>query len=421
MSTTPVLVFNCGSSSLSYKVFGISAEPGGTLKIVTIASGKAHRVGTKSTEKPFLEHRISATGAQSKEERNEIPSHAVAASAIIDFLDSRGIAIGLVGHRFVHGGDLFDRSVLVTGDVRARLASCVPLAPIHNPVSLAVIDVCESRLVSSRGIRQFVAFDTAFHRAMPAESFTYAIPSDLARERGFRKFGFHGLSYSFVVDALATHGITGGPSSRVVACHIGTGGASVAAIRGGQSVDTTMGWSPLPGLVMSTRCGDIDASIALALVDKDRTTADVVRLLNNQSGLVGLTGGVTSDLRDAYAISLQPSHKNYAICKLAFDVYCHRLIGAIGSLVAILGGIDVLAFTDDLGFNMPPLRGVVCSRLEFLGLAIDPELNAKATKGNGPLFSSDTCEIHTPSSKVRVAVVVNDEESVIAREAKPFL
>ena len=290
----------------------------------------------------------------------------------------------------------------------------------------------QGQVKKKKEMKQYVTFDTTFHRGMEAKAFTYAIPREIAKERGYRKYGFHGLSYGFVCEALREHEIKG---TKVIACHLGTGGGSVAAIQDGHCVDTTMGWSPLPGLVMSTRCGDIDASIALDLVDWKQkqkqqsvattttTTAveDVVKILNNESGLVGITGGVTSDLRDAFAISQQPKHKEQEICKLAFEVYCHRLIGAIGEMMGVLGGVDVLVFTDDLGFDMPPLRQVICDKFAWLGLDIDPELNKITSKGSGPLSSSDTAVINSPSSKIGVVVVVNDEEIVIAREAKPFL
>lgn len=417
MTTAPttVAVFNCGSSSLSYKVYEIDAAAAAA-SFVVVASGKAHRVGTASTEAPFLEHRNARTGATCTDERKTLPGHAEAARIVLGWLSTQGVSPQLCGHRFVHGGAHFAASALVTPAVRTLLGACTRLAPIHNAAALAVLDVCAAEL---RGGRQYVAFDTAFHAEMPAAARTYALPVALAAERGFRKYGFHGLSYAFVVEALRARSLL---RPRVVAAHLGTGGASVAGLRDGKTVDTSMGWSPLPGLVMSTRCGDVDASVALELVEPGvRSAEDVLALLNTKSGLVGLTDGLTSDLRDVHKVAHTPGHAHAAQCQLAYDVYLHRLVAHIGSLVALLGGVDTLVFTDDLGFNMPQLRSDVCARFAWLGLQLDEAVNVATTKGHGVLAENDTAVISTPGSAVTVVVVVNDEELVIAREAAQFI
>lgn len=290
----------------------------------------------------------------------------------------------------------------------------------------AVIDFCDKFFKErEHAVVQYIVFDTAFHKLAP-EAYTYALNHRVAHEHGYRKFGFHGLSYQYVVETLQHHGIAGagagaGQCRRIVACHLGTGGSSAAGIRDGVTVDTTMGWSPLPGLVMSTRAGDIDASIVLDLIDRGWTTAQVTRLLNNQSGLVGLTDGVTSDLRDVHRLAHTADSPAQARCALTYDVYVHRLVGAIGALVALMGGVDALVFTDDLGFNMPALRQSVCERLAWLGVDLDPAANTTTTKNAGLLAASDTALLSTPQSRVKVFAVVNDEEIIIAREVFRFV
>ena len=287
-----------------------------------------------------------------------------------------------------------------------------------------MIDFCDKFFKErSHPVTQYIVFDTAFHKLAP-EAYTYALSREVAQAHGYRKFGFHGLSYQYVVETLQRHGVAGtgaGQCRRLVACHLGTGGSSAAGIRDGATVDTTMGWSPLPGLVMSTRAGDLDASIVLDLVDRGWSTAQVTRLLNNQSGLVGPTGGVTSDLRDVHRLAHAEGDPAQARCALAYGVYVHRLVGAIGALVALMGGVDALVFTDDLGFNMPALRQSVCERLAWLGVELDPAANAATTKGAGLLAESDTALLSTPQSRVKVFAVVNDEEIIIAREVFRFV
>ena len=434
-----VLIFNVGSSSLSSKVFSCNPNAADSHSVVvrTVVGAKGHRVMTKSTEKPFIEYKDASGHCIEQEERDEIPTHAVAASAILAWLERRGIKIDCIGHRFVHCNGLFGESTLITPSTLAQLRTCVPLAPIHNPMTLAVIDVCLTKYGDS--IPQYVTFDTAFHSNLPPEAYTYALPHSLSVSRGYRKFGFHGLSYQYVTEALAHHGVTTATAdsssaasssssssleqrTRVVACHLGTGGSSAAAICGGKTVDTSMGWGTVPGLVMSTRCGDLDPGIVIDMVAKGMTPGEVSTVLSKESGLVGLTDGLTSDLRDVFKVATeQPQHEKNGLCGRAFDVYVHRLVSVIGSLVAVMGGVDVLAFTDDLGFNMWQLREAVCERLAWLGVSIDKEANAKTVKNEGLLENSDVALIQSRDSKVVVAVVVNDEEVVVARESKPFL
>eukprot|EP00727_Mastigamoeba_balamuthi_P010051 m51a1_g5669 PPi-dependent acetate kinase (442) ;mRNA; r:924571-926108 len=413
-----VVVFNCGSSSLSYKAYEVArSSPAPT----AVASGKAHRVGCAGTQPPFIEHKRPGATPSRDERRESTVSHAAAAAAILDELAARGVVVGAAGHRFVHGGTLFTGPALISpwAETRERLVRCLPLAPIHNPISLAVIDVCREKL--GEAVPQYVVFDTAFHSTIEPRAYTYALPASLVEEHGYRKFGFHGLSYQYVMGEMREKlGSLAG--TKIIACHLGTGGSSAAAVRDGRSVDTTMGWSPLPGLVMSTRTGDIDATVALSLVgDCGMTVARATKVLNSESGLTGLTGGLTSDLRDVHAIAADASNPHHRTCALAWEVYVHRLCCAVGSLTAAMEGITALVFTDDLGFDMPPLREAVCARLGWLGVVVDPAANAAATRASISASSSPVAEITGPQSRVRVFAVVNDEEIVIANEAAKLI
>jgi len=428
-----LFVCNCGSSSLSCQLYNgeITGEgEGKKTQLNRILQCKGHRVGTKSTEPSFIEYTLygwktpDGRTTFKDESMPVIESHAVAVKAMLKQFTELGIKIDVVGHRFVHGGSLFHENTIITPEVHEKLVKCLPLAPIHNPNSLSVIDYCEQfAKEQNHPIMQYIVFDTAFHKLSP-ETYTYAISHKVAEEYGYRKFGFHGLSYQYVMETLERHGYAGkgeGRPRRIVACHLGTGGSSAAGIRDGRTVDTTMGWGTLPGLVMSTRCGDIDPSVLIDLVDKGWTAAQLSKMLSGQSGLVGLTDGITSDLRDVYKIAHTEGHKSREMCALAYEVYVHRLVGAIGSLMAVMGGIDALVFTDDLGFNMPVLRKSVCERLSWLGVKLNDEANMSTTKNAGLLAKSDTALLSAEDSKVKVLTVVNDEEIIIAREVFRFV
>ena len=258
------LIFNCGSSSQGFKVYRAAADA----EPVVIASGKARNVATRAQAQPVIYWQL---GGESGVVAAELSSHRLAAQGILDLLAEKQIAIDAVGHRFVHGGTLFDRTAAIDAAALARLRQCLQFAPIHNPNSYSVIEVCLERLP---GVPQYAVFDTSFHAAMPACAREYAIPRDLA-ERGFRKYGFHGLSYQYVsaqVAALMARPLAG---LKLIMCHLGTGGSSVVAFNAGASLDTSMGYSPLPGLIMSTRCGDIDAEIVLALVREGASPDEV--------------------------------------------------------------------------------------------------------------------------------------------------
>ena len=395
-----ILVFNCGSSSLTYKVFEVS----GSKDAKELISGKAHRVGVKGRESSFIEHHFQKA---IRKDVVVIKNHNQAAILVLRHLNESGIDISYIGHRFVNGGAHFSRSVFINKDVLKNLYLCLPLAPIHNPVVLEVIRECSIKFPL---IKQYVTFDTAFHSTIPYCAYTYAIPKKIIEKFGFRKYGFHGLSYSYVAKVIP--GILGKAAKKIkiVACHLGTGGSSVAAIDGGVSIDNSMGYSPLPGLIMSTRCGDIDPMLAIYLMVTYGYRPDyLMDMLNKESGLLGVSG-FSSDIRDIiHRISKEGEQGG-----LALDMYIHRLKKYIGSYVTILGGIDALVFTDDIGLRNPLIREKVCENMGWCGISLDKRLNRKAV-GNAASM------LNTNSSEVKIISLPAEEELAICLEGLKLL
>ncbi len=390
-----LLIFNCGSSSLNYKVY--QAQPPAALSV--IAHGKAHHVGAQSQEAPYLVHQIDE---QVIRQSVALPHHAAAASEVLAKLAAAGISIDAVGHRFVHGGTQFSRTTRITANNLPDLEACSPLAPIHNPGSLSVLYLCQDRLGDTP---QFAAFDTAFHARMPEYAYRYALPPALADNLGFRKYGFHGLSYQYVSGETARFLNLPVEKLRLIACHLGTGGSSAAAIAGGHSIDTSMGYTPLAGLVMSTRSGDIDPSILLTLIERDGYTAQQLNhLLNKASGLLGVSG-FSSDLFEIVARAEAGDEQ----ARLAVTMYVYRLKIYIGSYLAILGGCDALAFTDEIGQRCWQVREAICAGLQGLGIELDISANRGADGRALQVVSA-------PGSPIKVLVVPTDEEFVVAQE-----
>jgi acetate kinase len=387
-----ILVFNCGSSSQNYKLYQAS-ECG----IDLVCKGKAHRVGVVGKEPSFIEH---AWDGHSERLEVLLPNHAAAAGLILDFLQVKGFNISAIGHRFVHGGSTYQRSIIITPEVYANLPSLNPLAPIHNPNSLSVINACRERLP---GLPETLTFDTAFHAGMPESAYTYALPVKWREHFGLRKYGFHGLSYQYVTRKAAEFLQRPLDSLRMVACHLGTGGSSAVAINGGRSVDTTMGYSPLPGLMMSTRSGDLDAGIVVGLLKQGMNSTAISDMLNKKSGLLGVSG-FSSDIRDVLAAT---DHDENA--RLAIDLYTLRLRKTIGAFITLLGGIDALLFTDDIGLQNPEVRKLACRGLGWAGIELDEAANEAA-----PLDS--VSDVGRAGSAVRILVLPTDEERVIAEE-----
>lgn len=394
-----ILVFNCGSSSLNYKLYQTDNQ--NTLTV--LAFGKAHRVNVKGTEPAFLEHHWKK---QSRKLETPLPDHAHAARLILQHLTEQGLQISTMGHRFVHGGELFKSSTLLDEAALRKLETCMPLAPIHNPNSMSVIQVCKQ---ASPGIPQYAVFDTAFHANIPDYACKYALPYNISEKYGLRKFGFHGLSYTYVCQAAAQFLGKELSAIRIIACHLGTGGSSVAAISHGTSIDTSMGYTPLAGLMMSTRTGDFDPMLPLHMqTELGFTPQELNRILNKESGLLGVSG-FSSDLRD---IEKQMATNNRA--RLAFEMYTYRLKQYIGAYIATLGGVDVLIFTDDIGVKSWQVRHAVCNSLSFCGIILDNERNRTVSQ-------KDISDISSTDSTTSILVMPTDEESVICREGIALL
>ena len=389
-----ILIINCGSSSQAFTVYRLGADEEPTVLI----SGKARNVATATQQAPYAEW----TWAGRTERRQcDLSTHARAAEAILAILQERSVTIGAVGHRFVHGGSEFTGTTLIDAVTLPALRRTIPLAPIHNPNSLSAIDVCLDRLP---GVPQYAVFDTAFHADLPEAARTYALPAALAQELGLRKFGFHGLSYHYVSRRAAELLARPLADLSLIICHLGTGGSSVAAVRGGRSIDTSMGYSPLPGLVMSTRCGDIDAGIVLHLVRNGYGADEIEDMLNNRSGLLGLSG-FSSNLAEVIA----EAEAGDAACTVAYGVYAARLSHYLGAYTWLLNGADAIVFTDDIGVNAWQLRERVCGGADALGVILDPAANRSAVGGQ-------TAFVHAPDSRTAILVLPTDEERVILDE-----
>jgi acetate kinase len=395
-----ILVFNCGSSSVSYKVFGVKDIK----KIEVVVAGKAHRVGVTGSEPSFVEHNY-----KEKIQKDVVPitNYRQAAKLILKFIKENNIIIDCIGHRFVHGGTYFQQSAFINEENLRKLKLCMPLAPIHNPIALRVI--FESMKVFP-DIWQYVVFDSAFHSTIPYYAYTYALPQHMTKKYNYRKYGFHGLSYSYIIKTVSDFLETPAEKLKIVACHLGTGGSSVVAVKNGYSVDSSMGYSPLSGLVMSTRSGDIDPMIMIYLMAiYGYRNDDLLNLLNKKSGLLGVSG-FSSDIRDI--ISRIPREKQAG---LAFNMYIHRLKKYIGSfIIAALEGLDVLIFTDDIGVKNSLVREKVCEDMEWCGIVLNKEKNKRYSMEKPELLNSR-------NSKVRVIAIPTDEEVVIAWEGIKLL
>lgn len=393
-----ILIFNCGSSSQIFKVYRILKD--GATEI--IATGKAKNVASVTRAGPILEWNIAGKAGSSQP---DLSTHRLAAQQVLRLLAENHIAVDTVGHRFVHGGQEFQGMARIDAETLSKLQKCLPLAPIHNPNSYSVIEVCLQELP---GIPQYAVFDTAFHASLPEESRRYALPREIAVRYGFQKYGFHGLSYQFVSARAAE--MLGKPltSLKLIICHLGTGGSSVAALRNGHSIDTSMGYSPLQGLVMSTRCGDLDAEVALELVRQGFSADEVSQLLNDRSGLLGLSG-FSSNLEEI----IDAGEKGNQDCKIAFDVYANRLKTYLGAYTWLLNGADAIVFTDAIGMSSWKLREKVCGEVQSLGILLDTDANRHA-----PIDRPS--RISLPNSRTQILLIPTNEEQVILDEILGF-
>ena len=388
-----VLVINCGSSSLKYQLIDAQTEK-------ALAVGLCERIG--------IDGRLNHTpaGGEKVVINKDMPDHEVAVQMVLDELtdEKYGVISNLkeidaIGHRVVHGGEKFASSVVINDEVMAAIEECNPLAPLHNPANLIGIRACQAIMP---GVPNVAVFDTAFHQTMEPTAFMYGLPYECYEKYKVRRYGFHGTSHSFVSKrAIALAGLDP-ENSKVIVCHLGNG-ASVSAVKNGKSVDTSMGLTPLEGLVMGTRSGDIDPAIIEYLAHAmDKSLEEVMKILNKESGVYGLSG-VSSDFRDLEKAADEGNKK----AQLAQDVFGYRVAKYIGAYTAAMNGVDAIAFTAGLGENNGIMREYVCSFLGYLGVEIDKEKNS--VRGEETIVS-------TPNSKVKVLVVPTNEELAIARE-----
>ena len=384
-----ILSVNAGSSSLKFSLFDMETED-------VIASGLFERIGIEGSA-----YTIKYNGEKLKNEV-EIKDHTMAVNLLLEKLHELHIVesldeIGGVGHRIVNGKDLFDRSVVVDDEVMKKLESIIELAPLHNGANVAGIKAFQKVLPN---VPMVTVFDTAFHQTMDPESYMYAVPYEWYTKYGVRKYGAHGTSHRFITETVEN--IYNRKDLKIISCHIGSG-ASICAIKDGKCVDTSMGFTPLAGIMMGTRSGDVDPSIIPFVMKKEGIDVDeMLNALNKKSGLLGLSE-VSSDMRDIEAEVEKENEK----AKLAFGKFSRRIADYIAQYYVLLGGTDVIVFTAGIGENGPLTREDVCNRLECLGVKIDPEANNK----RGSLF-----KISTEKSKIDVYVIATDEELMIARD-----
>lgn len=391
-----LLVLNTGSSSIRYHLFDAEA-------LAVLASGRLEGIGTRSGSLLVRVPRAEGPPVTATTQL-AAPDHRGGMERVIEALHrSRQLEDGsllAIGHRAVHGGERFQRPVVVDAEVLRTLKELIHLAPLHNPPGVLGIEVA---LAVFPGVPQVAVFDTAFHRTLPPRAYRYAVPDELYRKDGVRRYGFHGTSHGYVARAAAAQLGRALSDLRLITLHLGNG-ASAAAIRGGESVDTSMGMTPLEGLVMGTRSGDLDPSVVIELVRAGRTPDELTRLLYHRSGLFGLCGA--SDMREV----LRRAEAGEADAALAIDAYCYRVKKYVGAYLAVLGGLDALVFTAGVGENSPEVRARCCEGLDHLGIRLDPARNGAA--------STEARPIHAEGSPVAVLVVPTFEELEIARQAR---
>ena len=391
-----VFVVNCGSSSLKYQLIDMTKES-------VMAKGLIERIGMDGS---VLKH---TPGSEEAVEINtEIPDHKVAIQLVIDALtnENHGVIkkmseINAVGHRVVHGGERFTDSMLINSDVISGIEACCEIAPLHNPPNLHGIHACMELMPE---VPQVAVFDTAFHQTMPKTAFLYGLPYEMYVKYGLRRYGFHGTSHRYVAQKAAEMMGEHMSDLRIITCHLGNG-ASLTAIKYGKSVDTSMGYTPLEGLIMGTRSGEIDPAIIPFLMEKENMDAQQIdNFLNRRSGILGISG-LSSDFRDLE----QAANNGDERSQLAIDIFAYKVRKYIGGYVAAMGGVDAIVFTAGLGENSPFMREKICNGLEFLGTRIDPELNKIRGKAR---------EISVKRARTKIFVVPTNEELVIARDTK---
>jgi len=394
-----VLVINSGSSSLKYQLMEMKTEN-------VLAKGICERIGL---EQPLLKH--TKQGSDTLVREMDLSDHTKAMSAVINILTDAetGVIvdmqeISVVGHRVVHGGEKFAHSVIINDEVIRSIEECVDLAPLHNPPSICGIKACMSLMPETPMV---AVFDTAFHQTVPVHAFLYALPYEMYEKYRIRKYGFHGTSHQYVAQRVAELLGRNIEDTKIVTCHLGNG-ASICAVKGGKSMDTTMGFTPLAGLAMGTRCGDIDPAIVTFLMNKLNLTSEEVNdYMNKASGMLGITG-ISSDFRNILAAYLDGNER----AKIGLDMFCYRVENYIAQYAGVMGGIDAVVFTAGIGENNPYIRSHSVENLGFLGIKIDEEKNN--TK-------ADEIDISADDARVRTFVVATNEELAIARECKVLM
>ena len=396
-----VLVINAGSSSLKYQLIDMEGEQ-------LLAKGLCERIGIDG----HLKHTPLVGGKPVFNEDLPLPTHSEAIAAVIDKLTSAeyGVVssmheIDAVGHRVVHGGEKFASSVLITDEVMKALEDCTPFAPLHNPANITGINACID--VMGKDVPQVGVFDTAFHQTMPAKAYMYALPYDYYTKDGVRRYGFHGTSHRYVSQRCAE--LMGKPIEelKLISCHMGNG-SSICAIMNGKSVDTSMGFTPLVGLPMGTRVGDVDPGAMQFIMNKYGLDIDaMLNILNKKSGVLGISG-VSSDFRDLENAAEEGNER----ARLALDMFDYSVAKVVGSYVAAMNGVDAIIFTAGVGENAPTTRAGICQYLGYLGCEIDEAANAKRGSDN---------RISTDASKVQLWVIPTNEELVIARDTRDIV
>lgn len=395
-----ILVLNCGSSSVKYKLIDTATDN-------VMAEGGVEKIGLPDG---FLKYKLS-DGSKAIKELGLV-DHKGAVKAVLDILTDPELGcissydeIDAVGHRVVHGAEKFSKSVLITDEVLQQVKECYDLAPLHNPANVTGIEAVEEILP---GIPQVGVFDTAFHQTMPAKSYMYALPYRFYKEDGVRRYGFHGTSHRYVSARVCEILGVDIEKQRIITCHIGNGG-SITAVFHGKSIDTSMGLTPTEGLIMGTRVGDVDPGALTFLMKKHNLTVDQLQtIINKESGVLGVSE-ISSDMREIEAAVNAGDER----AKLALDMYEQRIIKYIGAYAAEMGGVDIIVFTGGVGENQTGLRANVCAPLGFMGVTLDKDVNAK-TRGTETVIS-------TPESKVTVVVVPTDEELMIARDTEKIV
>ena len=390
-----ILVINCGSSSLKFQLINAESEE-------VLAKGLCERIG--------IDGRLTYQPAGGEKEISEkaMPTHTEAIQFVIDALtnEKTGVVkslseIGAVGHRIVHGGEKFASSVVITEEVKKAVEECNDLAPLHNPANLIGVEACEKLMP---GTPMVAVFDTAFHQTMPEKAYMYGLPYEYYEKYKVRRYGFHGTSHSYVSKKAAEVMGKAYDEVKTIVCHLGNG-ASVSAVLNGKSVDTSMGLTPLEGLVMGTRSGDIDPAIMEFIAQKENLDIEgIMNVLNKKSGVFGLSGEISSDFRDLTGAMAEGDKK----AKIALEVFAYRVAKYIGAYAAAMNGVDDIVFTAGIGENVSYVREQVCSYLGYLGVELDPDANEK--------FRGEQGEITKPGCKVRVFGIPTNEELAIARE-----